>query len=385
MFKKMVQEKKNSNAARNRNWVLGAVILLLIIVVVVPQLRKTKPAEDAPPQFVRSNGYIYIPEYSPLRQRISVGAVETATIRRQVSAPATVEAMPAKRANIFPPAGGRIVQLFVNMGQSVRAGQPLFEIYSPDMAEVQTEFISARSSLQQAERELRRREELHRRGIAPLRELEEARTEFEIAQSELEGAALKLRIMGMEEQDLGRALVVRSPINGRVVDLAVAPGEFIAEPEEPLMIIADLSTVWVTANIQEKDIRFVQPGADVLARFSAYPGETWEGTVLFISDILDEETRTTRVRIEFVNEDNKLKPGMFATVNFLSQPAPAIVLSPRAVLQRRDYSYVYTQTEPFTFEMRQVRTGELIDDQLVILEGLTEGEMVITQNAVMLP
>ncbi len=378
-------EKKTKNAARNRNIILGIVILLLLVVVIVPQLRKVQLIEEAPPQYIRSNGHIFIPEESPLRQRIAIGEVETATIRRQVSAPASVEAMPAKRANIFPPAGGRIVQLFVNMGQTVRAGQPLFEIYSPEMAEVQTEFISARSALAQAERELSRREELHRRGIAPLRELEEAQTEFEIAQSEVEGAALKLRIMGMEEADIGKALVVRSPINGRVVDLAVAPGEFIAEPEEPLMIIADLSTVWVTANIQEKDIRFVEPGADVLARFSAYPGETWEGTVLFVSDILDQETRTTRVRIEFENQDNKLKPGMFASVNFLSQPAPAIVLSPRAVLQRREYNYVYIETDPFTFEMRRVRTGELIDDQLVILDGLTEGEMVITHNAVMLP
>ena len=378
-------EKKSKNAARSRNIILGFVILLLIVVVILPQLRKVQLVEEAPPQYIRSNGYIFIPEESPLRQRITVGEAETATIRRQVSAPASVEAMPAKRANIFPPAGGRIVQLFVNMGQSVRAGQPLFEIYSPEMAEVQTEFISARSALAQAEREFRRREELHKRGIAPLRELEEAQTEFEIAQSEMEGAALKLRIMGMEEADIGKALVVRSPISGRVVDLAVAPGEFIAEPEEPLMIIADLSTVWVTANIQEKDIRFVEPGADVMARFSAYPGEIWEGTVLFVSDILDQETRTTRVRIEFENQENKLKPGMFATVNFLSKPAPAMVLSPRAVLQRRDYSYVYIETEPFTFEMRQVSIGELIDDQLVILDGLTEGERVITHNAVMLP
>ena len=378
-------EKKSKNAARSRNIILGFVILLLIVVVILPQLRKVQLVEEAPPQYIRSNGYIFIPEESPLRQRITVGEAETATIRRQVSAPASVEAMPAKRANIFPPAGGRIVQLFVNMGQSVRAGQPLFEIYSPEMAEVQTEFISARSALAQAEREFRRREELHKRGIAPLRELEEAQTEFEIAQSEMEGAALKLRIMGMEEADIGKALVVRSPISGRVVDLAVAPGEFITEPEEPLMIIADLSTVWVTANIQEKDIRFVEPGADVMARFSAYPGEIWEGTVLFVSDILDQETRTTRVRIEFENQENKLKPGMFATVNFLSKPAPAMVLSPRAVLQRRDYSYVYIETEPFTFEMRQVSIGELIDDQLVILDGLTEGERVITHNAVMLP
>lgn len=303
----------------------------------------------------------------------------------EVSAPATVEANPSKRANIFPPAGGRIVQLFVNMGQTVRVGDALFEIYSPDIAEVQTEFISARSALLQAERDLGRKEALHERGITPLRELEEARTEYEIAQSELNGAKLKMQIMGLDEESLGKPLIVRSPINGRVIDLALAPGEFIAEPEEPLLIVANLSSVWVTARIQEKDIRFVNQGDDATARFAAYPGETYEGTVLFISDILDEETRTTRVRVEFENEEMKLKQGMFASVRFHSAPAPEITLAPRAVLQRRDYNYVYVETAPFTFEMRKIRTGELVNDELVILEGLYEGERVIVHNAVMLP
>jgi len=250
---------------------------------------------------------------------------------------------------------------------------------------VQTEFISARSALAQAERDLRRKEDLHQRGIAAQRELEEARTGYEIALSEMEGANLKMRIFGIEEDNIGKPLIVRSPISGRVVDLNVAPGEFIAEPEEPLMIIADLSSVWVTANIQEKDIRLINPGDEVIARFAAWPGEVYEGTVLFISDILDEETRSTRVRIEFENQDNKLKPGMFASVRFLSEPSEEIVLPPRAVLQRRDFTYVYVETAPFTFAMRTVRTGELFGDKLVILEGLHPGEQVIVHNAVMLP
>lgn len=381
----MTQTNKTSKAARNRNIILGLVILLLLIVVLIPQFRREVPEEAAPAQYQRINGQVFIPETSPIRRSLIVDEVKVETVRREVSAPATVEANPSKRANIFPPAGGRIVQLFVNMGQSVRAGQALFEIYSPDIAEVQTEYISARSSLAQAERELRRKEDLHERGITPMRELEEARTDFEIAESEMQGVSLKLQILGITEDDVGKPLIVRSPINGRVVDLSVAPGEFIAEPEEPLMIIADLSSVWVTASIQEKDIRFIHTGADVTARFPAWPGDLYEGTVLFISDILDEDTRTTRVRIEFENEDRKLKPGMFANVRFHSEPAPAVVLPPQAVLQRRDFNYVYTEKEPFTFEMRQVQTGELINDKLVILGGLTEGERVIVNNAVLLP
>lgn len=238
------------------------------------------PPEEVPaPQFQRINGEIFILETSPIRGGISTGQVMVEEIRREVAAPATVEANPSKRANIFPPAGGRIVRLFVNMRQSVSIDDPLFELYSPDMAEVQTQFISARSSLAQAERELRRKEDLHERGIAPLRELEEARTEYEIASSEIEGISLILEIMGISEDEIGSALIVSSPINGRLVDLAVAPGEFIADPEEPLMIVADLSSVWISASIQEKDIRFVSSGACASARFPAYPGEEHEGTV----------------------------------------------------------------------------------------------------------
>ena len=375
----------NTRAKRNRNILLASIIMLLLLIVLIPQLRREAPEEAPPAQFQRVEGQIFIPEDSPIRGRISTGQVTVQEIRREVAAPATVEANPSKRANIFPPVGGRIVRLFVNMGQSVRMGDPLFELYSPDMADVQTQFISARSSLAQAERELRRKEDLQERGIAPQREVEEARTEYEIARSEIEGISLILEIMGIREDEIGRAMIVRSPINGRVVDLAVAPGEFIAEPEEPLMVVADLSSVWISASIQEKDIRFVDTGADATARFPAYPGEEREGTVLFVSDILDEETRTTRVRMEFENDDRRLKPGMFASVRFHSAPAPSIVLPSQAVLQRRDYNYVYVETAPYTFEMRQVVTGELLGDRLVILSGLEEGETVITGNAVLLP
>lgn len=376
---------KTSRAARNRNIVLTTVIILLLLVVIIPYFRREAPLDEPPPQYERQNGEVYLPEGSPIRDRIVVGQANLEEIRRTVSAPASVEANPSKRANIFPPAGGRIVQLFVNMGQAVQAGQALFEIYSPDLAEAQMNYISARSALAQAEKELNRKQALHERGIAPLRELEEAMTDYEIARSEMQGSSQILHIMGIDEDEIGKPLIVRSPINGRVVDLNVAPGEFIAEPEEPLMIVADLSSVWVTANIQEKDIRFVGTGADVTARFPAWPGDVYEGTVLFVSDILDEETRTTRVRIEFDNHDMKLKPGMFANVSFHSEPSPAIVVPAQAVLQRRDFNYVYVKTHSHTYKTREVTVGDLVGDHLVILQGLQEGENIISQNAVLLP
>ena len=164
-----------------------------------------------------------------------------------------------------------------------------------------------------------------------------------------------------------------------------APGEFISESETPLMIIADLKKVWVTANIQEKDLRHVQPNATINATFTAYPNENYKGKVLFVSDILNTETRTTRVITEFDNEQLKLKPGMFATVKILSDASDQIMIDQKAILQRRDYNYVYVQSTPFSFEKRKVLTGASIDNEIVIVAGLEKNEVFVSKNAVMLP
>lgn len=355
------------------------------MLVFIPQFR-VQPEDPQPVErFMQVDGKIFILEESPIRDRVGTGKVRLDTLQRRVSAPASVEANPSRRAHIYPPVGGRIVSLKISMGQEVQKGQKLFTIYSPEIAEVQTEFISARSSLAQAERELARKQDLYERGIAPSRELDEAATAYEIAQSEMEGVSVRMDIMGMTEEDLGMPLIVTSPINGKIIDLNVAEGEFIAEPDEPLMLIADLSYLWVTASIQEKDIRFVRPEAEAEARFSAYPGEVYSGSVLFIGDMLDIETRTTRVVVEMENPEGKLKPGMFANVIFKTAAEPTLVIDPGAVLQRRDFNYVYIETEPFTFEKRRIVTGDLIDGKLIVVSGLTEGETIAVRNAVLLP
>lgn len=357
----------------------------LLILIVFFRFGDKNEFTSSEPAILQTNGSYVLPEGSPLRARIDVGAVSTSEVRRRVLAPATVEANPSKRANIFPPAGGRIVQMMVSLGQTVGKDQPLFELYSPEIAEIQSQYVSARSALSQAGRALSRAEDLHEKGIISRRELEETQTEYEIARSELDGIALTLRIFGMTEEDLGKPLLVRSPINGRVVDMQVSAGEYIADADEPLLIIADLSSVWITASIQEKDIRFIHPGAEVEARFPAYPGEVYSGEVLFINDILDQETRTTRVRIEFDNPSRKLKPGMFASASFLTPPENHILVPSTAVRQRRDFNYVYIENASYSFEMRRVRTAEVFDDQIIVLEGLQEGDRIVTRNAILLP
>lgn len=375
------------NRSMIRNFVLSGVVLILIILVVVPQFRDEEDEFEAPRQFLVQDGYIYLPETSPIRERIETGYVKTDTVSLRVSAPAVLELNPKNMVNIFPPAGGRIVRIFAEIGQEIRKGQALFEIYSPDIIEAQTEYIAAKNAASLAENELARKKALHERGIVSQREIEEAKSNFEIAKGEINGALLKLQLMDLDEEEIGKPLIVRSPINGRLVDLNVAQGVYISEADEPLMVIADLKKLWLTANIQEKDLGFVNMNNKVNAIFTAYPSDVYNGKVMFISDILDSETRTVKVRAEFDNYDHKLKPGMYANAFFHSEPVETVLLDPRAVLQRRDYNYVYVQKDDFLFEKRKVILGDLIDDigKIIILSGLTPDEKIVTTNAILLP
>lgn len=373
---------ENNQAKNNRYLIIGVAALVLLVLIILPKLRNNAIDETLTPQFTQVNGNVVLTENSPIKERIEIEAVVSKELSRTISSPATVEANPSKRANIFPPFEGRITQLNVNMGDQVRANQPLFQFYAPDAAEIQAAFISAQSEVAQAESNLRRTQALNERGIASQRELEEATNELQIARAEKNAASQIMQITGIGS---GASITVRSPINGRVVALEAAAGAFISEAEEPVMIIADLSSVWVTANIQEKNLRFISRNMKVSISLTAFPGETYEGEVLFINDILDEETRTTRVRVAIDNPEFKLKPGMFANVNFHTTPQNHIVVPPTAILQRRDYNYVYVEVAPHTFEKRIVETSDTIDGNVIILSGLEEGERVIARNAVLLP
>jgi membrane fusion protein, heavy metal efflux system len=289
---------------------------------------QSKPGTDAPavPAAERKDNHVFLPEGSPLRDRIKVDIVSTQSIQRQLSAPATVEAEPTHLAKISPPLAGRVVKLFIHFGDTVTPGTPLFTLDSPDLVSAQSDYLKAKSAFAQAEKTVGRQKDLQEHGIGAARELEQAQTDLETAKSELDRASTRLRILGMDPGAVGGPLTVRSPIGGRVIELSTAPGQFQNDPSAVLMIVADLTTIWVTANVQEKDVRRVQQGDEASAQFAAYPGETFGGHVLSVGDLLDPDTRTIKVRVAFQNGDFRLKPGMFATVTFKSKATLEVVV-----------------------------------------------------------
>lgn len=341
------------------------------------------PSGPAPVE--RRDGKLVVPEGSPLRQRLTVAEVKSEPVQRQLVAPASVEAEPTRLAKVAPPLPGRVVKLFVRFGDTVKTGDPLFSLDSADLVSAQSDYLKSKAALAQAERNLARQKDLKEHGIGAQRELEQAQTDRDTAESELERTTTRLKLLRVGPGGVGGPLTVSSPIAGRVIELSTAPGQFQNDPATPLMIVADLTTVWLTASVQEKDIRRVKQGDEASATFAAYPGEAFTGKVLFVGDLLDPDTRTIKVRVSFHNEEFRLKPGMFATVAFRSKPASEIVVPTAAVVVSGDRSAVYVETAPWTFERRVVEVGDQLEGRIVVTRGLDPGARIVTANAVLLP
>jgi cobalt-zinc-cadmium efflux system membrane fusion protein len=332
----------------------------------------------------REGDAIVVPEGSPFRGRIGVAPVQQSTLRETRSLPAVVEADPARTFNILPPLGGRVTQLFARLGDQVNAGQALATIESGDLAQAYSDDEKATATVAMTDRALQRARELSKTGGVALKDLESAQNDAAQALSESSRAQARLKsIAGSAEISGSRALIVKTPASGTVTALSTAPGAYINDSTVALMTIANLDEVYVTANVAEKDLRFISKGQDVDIVFPAYPGETFRGNVLFISDVLEPDTRRTKVRISFRNPDGRFKPNMFATVKVLL-PAQDVVTVPNgALLMNNDSTTVFVETAPWHFVRRSIKAGYETNGATTINSGLAAGDRVVARGGVL--
>ena len=364
------------------SWVIWAVAL--------NSCGSTPPSSSASPSspprnFERQGNLIVVPEGSPLRQQLKFEIAQAESVKLQLAAPAVVEANPDRQARIYPPLAGRIARLDVRLGDAVRQGQLLATLQSPDYMAAQTDFTKAKSALLLATRTWERQKDLLEHKIVAQKDVEQAQKDLEAAQSDLENATARLRTFGLdpEKDNLGQPLEIRSPISGRVVDLTATPGEFRNDMNTPLMVVTDLSTVWLTASVQEKDIRHLARGQQVNAVSVAYPGEVLRGKVLFVGDLLDPETRSVKVRMAFPNPDGRFRPGMYMTMNFEGFPEKVVTVSTTAVVQIGASSFVFEQVKPWTLAPHEVVLGEPRGERTIIKKGLNPGATILAREGVL--
>jgi membrane fusion protein, heavy metal efflux system len=335
---------------------------------------------------IRSGNRVSLPEGSPLRTALTIVPVAAKDIKRDLVLPAVVEANPAHLIKVDPPVAGRVTQLKVELGERVKAGQPLVVIDSPDLGTAYSDYDRAKVLLALALKTRTRETELAKIGGAALKDLQQAETDYVTAQAENQRAMERLKQIGVDPDAPNKSEVVTlvAPMDGSVIDLGVAPGQYWNDPTAAMMTVADLNTVWVTASVPEKDLSLVSKGQAVNVDLAAYPDQVLKGNVLFVSDVLDPTTRRTKVSIAFKNPEMRLRPGMFATVSFFAPTQRVPVVPTSALVLKDDETQVFVETSPWTFEARDVDIAFQQGDEAVLRGGVKVGDRVVVKGGVLL-
>jgi len=311
-----------------------------------------------------------------MRQLIGVRSapVGYAPLEQEIRTVGSVDYDERGHSRVTLKVSGWVREVFVNsVGRSVRKGEPLFTLYSPDLLVTQEEYLLALKANAQL-------------GASPLADAKEHTAAL------VASARERLRLWDITDAQMAAleqrgtpepVMTVYAPSNGSVLKRDALPGGFV-EPGATLYELADLSTVWVYADIYESEVAAVKLNHSASVEFAAYPGETLRATVTYIQPSLNEAARTVRVRLALPNPGRKLKPGMFGTVTVHTDSAKTLVVLKEAVLDTGLRQVVFLDKGEGVYQPMPVKLGRRSQDLVEVLEGLTEGDRVVTSAAFLL-
>ena len=272
--------------------------------------------------------------------------------------------------------GGPVSRILVVPGQHVKTGQPMLDVSSPDYSQLLDAYLKAADAFRLADKNWVRAQDLYQHHAIAQRDLEQAESDRNQAQADLNAADQGMRILGIKNPgDLAKApssalIPVLAPIGGEVVERLVSPGQVVQAGQTQAFTISDLSTVWVLANVYQADLAAVRTGDDVVVETDSYP-ERFHGRISYVSPALDPNTRTLQARIVVDNPGEKLKRDMYCTVTVTAGSIPNAIAVPDASILRDDNNqpFVYLATSANQFGRRDVAIGESLDGKTHILAG----------------
>jgi len=323
--------------------------------------------------------------------------VTVSQLKEYLQVTGTVQPIDSKVGNIRPLARGRIQDVLVRVGDRVTGGQALASFDNIEAGELASQHASARAELQRLKvqraavsKVVDRNRQLSQIGAIPTKDYEASQAEQEALaesikaqESVVAGLAARLRRFGLEESGARPATLttIRAPFSGVVTKVQASPEEVVS-PEMVLFSVADLTRVWVQAEVYEKDLGRIRLGQNAFISVDTYPGERFPGRVTYMSDFLDPQTRTVRVRCEVSNGDLRLKLDMFVLVKLPTKFSRQGIAVPSGAIQELEgNNAVFVRKAPTQFEVRRVQPGKVIDGRTEITSGLREGEAIVVQGA----
>lgn len=371
--------------------------LLLAAVVLVGGCSRGMPEAEPVANKEPADGLVEISEEAQKHFGLTVESAEVHTLNEYLAVPGTVQPTDSRVNTVRPLARGRLHEVLARVGDRVRQGQLLATYDNIEAGELAAQLLSARAELERLrvqERNLARQTERARAlaeiGAVPKKDLEQATAEQQALQQSIRaqdsvvaGTVARLRRFGITQAETPALPLTRitSPLSGVVTKQDASPGEVI-ESTSALFTVADLSVVWVQAEVYEKDLGRIRLKQPAFISVDTYPNQPFTGTVTYVSDFLDPQTRTAKVRCEVRNTDSRLKLDMFATVELPTTFSRRSLAAPAGAMQEvGGRTVVFVRKTATRFEPRRVLPGKRVRDLVEITQGLTEGESIVTSGA----
>jgi membrane fusion protein, heavy metal efflux system len=394
----------------NWNWRRLAIVLALMVMagmgvfggrrIFDPHPNSTETSSQARAQLPR-----YVPTASEWAS-LSVEPVSERVFRAEHITEGKIAVDEDISTPIFSPYAGRVVKLLVKPSDIVDLGQPLFIVEATDTVQALNDFIAALSALNTARSKLnlaqiveKRQDDLYAGKAVPLKDWQQAQSDLTAAQNDMrsaetavEAAHNRLRILGRSEEQIATFQQTRqisadtpiySPIGGTVVQRKVGPGQFISSgSSDPVFVIGDLSTVWLTAFVRESEAADVHVGQDIDFTVLAMPGRAFKARLDYVAAAIDPSTRRLLVRATIDNKDGLLKPEMFASVTiYTGGDHPSVGVPKQALIYEGEHVRLWVAHDDQSIELREIETGLTNGDLVEVRYNLKTGEKIVTKGS----
>lgn len=365
-----------------------------------PSEEASKPKEVEGREEAHLPDSVHLTAAAMAEANIQTWKVQPVDLEHLLTLNGTVEHNENRLLHVASNAKGRVLEIPADLGAVVRKGDPLVVLESIELARAREEWVKAMADLRVASAAYDRARRLAEAKAMSAGELQSREGDYLSKRAAADGARRALNLLGEHHEEGERfqevgdsrieppTLVVRAPFSGRVIDRKVTPGTLV-EAMQPLVTLADVSNVWVFLKAYEKDLALLKKGLPVSVRTEAYPQETFHGVIDFLGGVVEESTRTIRVRATVQNPGEKLRPGMFIK-GLVQVPKPAseakpILAVPQAALQTLEgRTVVFVQKEPGEFRREFVETGHTFEGVTEVLSGVRAGDVIATEGSFVL-
>ena len=319
---------------------------------------------------------------------VTLGAAGSSAVR----VPGTIEPNGYKQVVVTPLVAGRVTRVLAELGDQVRSGQVLLQVYSPELADAQTKYLAAKAELEAHEQELTRTTKLVTIGAASLQEMERLHAEHAAKVAGVQSLRARLVLLGMPApaidalspgKEIEATTDIPAPIAGVVTERAANVGLNV-DTTTKVFTVVDLSSVWVVGALYERDFSRVRVGSAASVTTTADPSHGRQGHVSYIDPHVSADTHTARVRVELSNPHQELRLGMYADIEFAATASRHAVLVPRSAVQTvndRQVVYIANPTEPGKFTEREVHVGDAAGEQVEVVSGVQPGDRVVSTGS----